>query len=106
MKDKIINIALGIIITMCVIVSAFNMGVNSVEPPKEKSSYFWDDDNCFSVNSTVKTQKNLDENNNVFYTVIVTSEHDRQFIELFDDEYATAKEHKDALIMSLRDGIR
>ena len=105
MKDKIINITAGLFIIMSLIILAYNIGVNSVEP-KEENQFFWDGDNCFSINSTVRTQRNLDENDSVFYTVIVTSEHDKQFIECFTDYRATAKEHKDALIMSLKDGIR
>jgi hypothetical protein len=104
--DLAFRIILGIVLISCVMFTAYDIGVNSVKIPGQENPYFWVDDNCFSVNSTVKVQKNLDENEELFYTVIVTSEHDKQFIECFDEKGYTAKEWKDALIMSLKDGIR
>ncbi|MGB3513555.1 MAG: hypothetical protein WBA93_30965 [Microcoleaceae cyanobacterium] len=81
----------------------FTLGFNSVEK-EPTNDYFWIDNNRFNRESTITVQENM-SNDEVFYCVVIQSEFDRQFIEFYEEEYATAKELRDSFLIAFKKGV-
>ena len=73
---------------------------------KPQQGYFWIDNNRFNQNSIITVKTNLDENNEIFYCIIVDSLDGRQYVEFFTDEIATADEWLESWIMAYKDGLK
>lgn len=98
---RFIEFFVAVAIMVCFGYGIYSYGVNAQNEPT--NDYFWIDNNRYSKDSTVTVQVNLDENNDVFYCIIVESEIGTQYIQCFSDNVGSAEDWRDSFIMAFKE---